>query len=32
MTLLMIGFIQPQLSPFNWIINWVYDDVFRFLT
>lgn len=31
MTLLVIGFIAPGLSPIGWIIGTVYDDVFRFL-
>jgi Zn-dependent protease len=31
MTLLVIGFLVPGVSPLGWLINLVYDDVFRFL-
>lgn len=31
MTLLMIGFIAPGLSPISWLINFVYDDIFEFI-
>jgi Zn-dependent protease len=31
MTLLVIGFINPALSPLTWLIRFVYDDVFELL-
>ncbi|MGB4863024.1 MAG: site-2 protease family protein [Tepidiformaceae bacterium] len=31
MTLLVIGFINPAISPLSWLINFVYDDIFSFL-
>ena len=31
MTLLVIGFINPALSPLTWLIRFVYDDIFGFL-
>jgi Zn-dependent protease len=31
MTLIVIGFIAPSLSPIRWLIDFAYDDVFQFL-
>lgn len=31
MTLIVIGFVAPQLSPLYWLLNFVYDDIFDFL-
>jgi len=31
MTLLVIGMVNPALSPLRWIIGFVYDDIFDFI-
>ena len=31
MTLLVIGFVNPAISPLGWIIRFVYDDIFAFI-
>jgi Zn-dependent protease len=31
MTLLVIGFINPAISPLGWMIRFVYDDIFAFI-
>jgi Zn-dependent protease len=31
MTLLVIGFVNPALSPLGWLINFVYNDVVAFI-
>lgn len=31
MALLVIGFVNPALSPLGWLINFVYDDVVAFI-
>ena len=31
MTLLVIGFVNPALSPLGWLISFVYDDVVAFI-